>query len=191
MDYLLFNGLYDLFLVYSSIIFSFSNLMSFTFLCFHFLFFLKKGLYFKESKLFISFYGLSVFNLLLSFIFFNNLLFPGLLEFFIRLLFDQKKVLDFFLELKALNYVYFYLNNFLIFIFLSQFLFTVLYLISIYVKVRQIKHFKKYMYLIFIVLITVLTPPDVTTQSVSFAVFIFLFEIYVFLLCLSKKQLIW
>lgn len=191
LDYLLFNELYDLFLVYSSIIFSFSNCTVSIFLFFHFLVFFRKALYFREYKALANFYILSVLNFVLSFTVFNYLLFPGLLKFFIKLFFDHKGLADFFLELKVLNYVYFYLDNFLAFIILSQVLFTVLFLVSIYVKVRQIKHLKKYMHVLFVVLITVLTPPDVATQLVSFIVFIFLFEAYVFLLCLLKKQLIW
>lgn len=190
LDYLLFNEVYDFFCVYSLIIFSFSNYTSLVFLLFHILAFLKKGLYLKEYRIFVNYYLLCIFNSALSFILFNYLLFPSLLEFFIQLIFDQK-VLDLFLELKALDYTRFYFNNFLVFIFLSLLLTTFVFSITIYVKVNQIKHFKRFMYLIFIVFITALIPPDVLIQSISFLMFICIFEIYVFLRCLIKKQLIW
>lgn len=184
-NYFIFTGITELFSIYLTLICAISTSASAILFFFHIFRFLVPALYFFEHKIvsYIFFTSFLLFHF--SSIFFVRVLFPSFLTFFLSLqanrLNNQVQVLQF--EAKIDEYVDFFLSTYTTCVLSFQFIFIIGLVFFCYFKnnLSALRYFRKIIYLIFLILATVLTPPDAFSQLTVFAFFLAVFEVLVFL----------
>lgn len=146
-------------------------------------FFVKPGLYQKERLFFKTLLFMSSLLIFLAFIFCFYLVFPEIINFFIK--FSPKG-----LNLKIdINYYLMLMIN-LIFAFTIAFQIPIIVLALIkfnLINIKKIKKSRPYVYVSAFVLSALLTPPDVLSQVFLAVPMIFLFELGLFLSTCLKK----
>lgn len=178
IEYFIFTEPKEIFLFYISSFIFVSVLFTFPLLIYNIKDYLYTALYKHETiklefiiKYFIKIYILS--NTIIFFIFI-----PIFWNFFSS--FDQNtKLILFFLELSALNYFKFLFS---IFIMSNVLIILLLILLKIFINngITFILDIKKYIYLIFLIFSTVITPPELELQIFIFVFLCLSFEIFIY-----------
>lgn len=132
---------------------------------FNFLVFLTPGLFVHEYKvlknMLLTFFLFSIINLWLL----NNYVLPNLCKFFLNFASDSSYKIDVFFEFKITEYLQFYKDIYYLSVLISQ-SFSIIFLLTSYSsnKKKFVLETRKYFYMLFLVMSTTLTPPDVFSQ---------------------------
>nr|AEP41274.1 SecY [Phytophthora niederhauseri]AEP41275.1 SecY [Phytophthora niederhauseri] len=145
-------------------------------------FFLSKGLYKFENFIFIKFYCFFlIFNFfIINFIF--TIIIPHIWNFLLDLNFSNLYILTIYFEPKINNYFNFIFSSF-IYIFIIFIYFFFLFFLIFYniLKIKIIINLRKFFYLKIILLSALITPPDMINFLLIYLLFIFIFEIFIYI----------
>ncbi len=189
ITHLIFTNPVEVFKISIFIVLLFTFLFWLPYLLWNCLDFIRPALYTKEVKSMKKYISLG-----LLFFLFGNLstyyfCLPTLWDFFSS--FEERtQLIDIVLELKAESYFDFIfdtllLSNFLLF---GNILFFWLLLkISNLPLIQAILSFKKFLYVCFLLIATLLTPPDISSQLLVFGILIILYEFICFCLILYQN----
>ena len=189
--YFIFTDLTEIFSTYIKLTYFITNQMTLFIFIYHLLMFITPGLYkFEYEKIknivLLSFSFWIIFVLLL-----NNMLLPLCWDFFLGFQESTKGSINFFFEAKFNEYLNFYLKFYklclmCICIFISIFICLDFFKIN---KLNLYNKIRKKFYFSFLILSTLITPPDVISQILFSSVFILLFE-FIIVLNLFQKNLV-
>lgn len=188
--YFISTNLLDIFTSYINLSYFISNQITYLYIIYHIITFLTPGFYFKEYKIIKDKYLMFI---KLSFIFlyiFNKLCVPLIFTFFIKL---QKllnsKFFTLYYEAKINEYLNFY---FIIYkwCYIIFFIFICILLLNNYfVKLKKfnfIQYSRKYLYLLFISLSTIISPPEISFQLLISFYIIIIYEIIIISILFKK-----
>ena len=193
-NYFIFTNITELFTTYLKLSYFISNQIIFAYVLINLVYFIAPGLYINEYKFLVFFAKLVLFFWSLSLSFWYYLFAPLMWKFFInfqKLLTEQ--FLNIHFEAKITEYIEFYIK--ICYHCNAQFQVLVcLILFFSYFNTNKhfIKNHRKTCYLLFLLLGTIITPPEIISQIIVFCVLIILFETVVFvhfLLNQTKKPL--
>ena len=99
---------------------------------------------------------------------------------------NSKESINIFFEIQITDYFKFYTEIYHISILVSQF-FVLIFFILIFIKNKTnvVKKTRKFMYSFFLIISTILTPPDIISQVILTSIFIFFYEIIVYVVLLK------
>lgn len=179
--YFIFTNLTDGFLVNLKIVFLFSFLISLPFIFFQIWFFLVPGLFNYEKaflkKVFKTSFFLYLFSIFLSFF----VIIPRIWNFFLRFEVSVELFGSYF-EGRLTEY-FDLICDFYLYIF-TIFQIPLFFIVLLWFDVISINFFtknRKIIYLFFLIIGALVTPPDVISQLLLFLVFFVLFELFIFL----------
>ena len=155
-----------------------SSLFVLSLIIYHFLIFFKPALTSNEYIITKNYLEKSFVFFVFLLIIFNNYLLPIFWNFLLNFqdLYSTKTI-DVYFEGKIEEYISFYTKTcFLLFIINNFCVSLVLILDNIKNKILFIKNSRKILYLIFLIISTTITPPDVFSQLFTFFFFILIFE---------------
>lgn len=184
LKYFIFTNITELFITNIIISIFISTFISTQLLIIQFWFFLSSGLFKFENLKFIKFYIIFV---LLNFIIINIILIkiiPNIFFFFINIneSFSNKYLFNIYFEPNFNNYFNFIFISY-IYIYLVFIYFFILFYI-IFNKIFNIKiliNLRKFFYLKFILISSIISPPDLLNQLFIILLFIIFFEISIFM----------
>nr|YP_010516738.1 SecY-independent transporter protein [Haslea karadagensis]UXN44281.1 SecY-independent transporter protein [Haslea karadagensis] len=182
MLYFIFTNVTEIFTVYLKIIIFVGNHILIIFTLYHITLFLSLGLYKSELKNITFLIKTSFLVFILSVNFFNNILLPLSWSFFLSFQsFSFLKSIDLYFESKLNEYLIFYITSYYLCVTYCQ-IFVLLISFCKYLKnnLNQIKQYRKIIYFSFLVMSTVLTPPDIISQIVLSLNLIFIYELLVY-----------
>nr|UXN44362.1 SecY-independent transporter protein [Haslea karadagensis] len=182
MLYFIFTNVTEIFTVYLKIIIFVGNHILIIFTLYHITLFLSLGLYKSELKNITFLIQTSFLVFILSVNFFNNILLPLSWSFFLSFQsFSFLKSIDLYFESKLNEYLIFYITSYYLCVTYCQ-IFVLLISFCKYLKnnLNQIKQNRKIIYFSFLVMSTVLTPPDIISQIVLSLNLIFIYELLVY-----------
>lgn len=163
-----------------------ATLFTFGLIFYHFLSFVSPSLYIYEFINAKNYILITIFFLLLSTLSLNCYIIPYFWNFFLSFQ-DYNSVINFYFEGKLNEYVEFYIKSYIYFFLLSQLLITIFFFSS---KIKNfslaVKKYRKIMYLFFLILATIFTPPDVFSQLLIFLLSQVFYELLTFFLIYSK-----
>lgn len=181
----------DIFSVYLKVVYLITNQITMFFLIWQGFCYITPALfYFEYKKLrFTLFLG---FGLLCGSIFLlNTYALPFCWQFFSSFQENPSKCVSIFLEIRITEYIAFYIFAYYITVILSQgFLLTFLFLDMLQSKLIFIKKSRKFFYVTFFVLATVMTPPEVISQIMLGCWLIFIYELMIVILILKRFSLV-
>lgn len=152
---------------------------------YHFLMFLSSGLFKSEYFIFKLLIFNSLFLFFLSIFFFHLCILPILWDFF--LIFQEKCGVNVFFESKITEYVSFYTETYILVTLISQFFAIIVFrLLIVKDKIFFIINSRKLIYISFIVISTIITPPDVVSQLCVIFCLSFFYESVVLILLIRK-----
>lgn len=192
-DYFIFTSITELFLIYFELSFFLSNILLYYNIFYNLICFLSSGLYNKEYKYFKIYYFLIYILGIFSIFFTHFLMIPFLINFFLSFqkITTINDYINFYFEAKIYDYLKFYkeicFNNFIN----SQFIAIIissLYIVNSWV-LSKIKANRKYFYFLFLFISTILTPPDIISQIVTYLFVTCFFELSIFLLILKSLNI--
>nr|UXN44322.1 SecY-independent transporter protein [Haslea karadagensis] len=182
MLYFIFTNVTEIFTVYLKIIIFVGNHILIIFTLYHITLFLSLGFYKSELKNITFLIKTSFLVFILSVNFFNNILLPLSWSFFLSFQsFSFLKSIDLYFESKLNEYLIFYITSYYLCVTYCQ-IFVLLISFCKYLKnnLNQIKQYRKIIYFSFLVMSTVLTPPDIISQIVLSLNLIFIYELLVY-----------
>lgn len=188
-NYFIFTNITELFTTYLKLSYFISNQIVFVYILINLVYFVAPGLYINEYKFFIFFAKLVMLFWFLSFLFWYYLFAPLMWKFFVD--FQNtltKELLNVHFEARITEYLEFYIK--ICYHCNLQFQVLVcLILFFSYFKTSKhfIKNYRKTWYLLFLLLGTIITPPEIISQIAVFCVLIILFETVIFTHLLLKK----
>ena len=187
--YFIFTNVTEVFSAYTALIIFMGNQVLILYLCYHTIIFVTLGLYKSEYKNVIFAFKICFFLFFFSIIIFNKILFFSSWNFFLSFQnFINLKSLTLHFEAKLNEYLSFYFKFYYLCIFYFQtFLLLILFISYIQNKFKIIKQFRRFFYYIFIVLSTLLTPPDIFSQITLSCSIIFSYEVLVFCVVFKKN----
>nr|YP_010377452.1 Sec-independent protein translocase component TatC [Hemiaulus sinensis]QYB23188.1 Sec-independent protein translocase component TatC [Hemiaulus sinensis] len=179
--YFISTNLTEIFTTYIQLSCFVSAQLSIFFILYHILFFLAPGLYDFEYKNIKSILLVILCSWLVGFMILNFLILPRTWEFFMSFQNTvNNQAINLYFEAKIIEYVNFYINIYFICVLSCQF-FCVLYILLEILpdKIKFVKKFRKSSYLIFFIIATLITPPDVISQILIAMSFIMIYEIII------------
>nr|AXU39040.1 SecY [Phytophthora sp. 'cadmea'] len=182
LKYFIFTNITEIFITNILIAFFISIFMTIQLSILLIWFFLLKGLYNFENFIFLKFYFIFlIFNLFIINFIFTNII-PHIWNFLINLNFSNLYLLTIYFEPKINNYFNFIFSSFIyiFIIFIYFFLLFILILNNIF-QIKIIITLRKFFYLKIILLSALITPPDIINFLLIGLVFIFFFEIFIFI----------
>lgn len=183
---LIFTNVTDIVNNYFDLLNFVTNQLFFIYFFMQFLKFLSPGLYYFEYTFLYNIYILAIVNWYYLISIFNKSLLPGLLQFFLET--ENNKIIKFYFEAKLVEYTDFYKFFYYTFIVSLQLLLILfIYLVFAALNKKVLKIFRKFFYVMFFLIFTVVTPPDIASQIILFAIFLCFFEAALFLNCFRKK----
>ena len=163
-----------------------ATLFTFGLIFYHFLSFVSPSLYIYEFITAKNYILITIFSLLLSTLSLNCYIIPYFWNFFLSFQ-DYNCVINFYFEGKLNEYIEFYIKSYIYFFLLSQLLITIFFFSS---KIKNfplaVKKYRKIMYLFFLILATIFTPPDVFSQLLVFLLSQVFYELLTFFLIYSE-----
>lgn len=186
--YFIFTNITDLFSTYFSISYFVSNQIFILILSYQIVVFLSPGLFKFEYDLikFVTFVCLSFY--LTSVCLLNNVVLPYLWEFFTSFHSGPSKEVIFF-ESKITEYLYFYMDIYLITIFIGQ-VFAFIFLFLRLSETKQYYKMRKFFYGGFICFATLATPPDIVSQICLSILFVILYELFIVFIIFIKLHIL-
>nr|YP_010516694.1 SecY-independent transporter protein [Haslea provincialis]UXN44237.1 SecY-independent transporter protein [Haslea provincialis] len=182
MLYFIFTDVTEIFAVYFKIIIFLGNHVFIIFILYHAILFLSLGLYKSELKNITFLIQTSLIIFVVSVIFFNKVLLPLSWNFFLSFQsFSFLKSIDLYFESKLNEYLTFYITSYYLCITYCQ-IFVLLISFCKYIKnnLNQIKQYRKIVYFSFLIMSTLLTPPDIVSQIVLSLSLIFVYELLIY-----------
>lgn len=198
VNYFIFTGITELFSTYVFVSKFVTNQVCFIFIMFNFLNFLVPALYPSEYLVFMYLFGQTFIILVISYYFFYKILFPMLLVFFLGFHSNAGKsdVLEEVLknnllhfEARVSEYIDFYVNTYYSCVLNLQLLFFLITILFYFNSTNflGIRYFRKISYVLFLFIATLMTPPDVTSQLITFLFLLIIFEISLFTNCIKNS----
>jgi sec-independent protein translocase protein TatC len=179
--YLIFTDVTEIFSVYTQLVFFVCNQVVFIQLLYHFLLFLAPGLYRFEHTNFKLFFKACVFSWVVSIIFLNQFLLPLSWKFFLDFQ-TPTPTINVYFEGRLNEYFSFYIGLYYICVLNSQLLLIlIICLNSFSTKLGKMKNFRKVFYFVFILISTLITPPDILSQLFLACTTIIIYEFLIFL----------
>ena len=177
--YFIFTDVTELFYTYFRLIFFFSIQITLWYLFYHIFSFLSTALYLQEFKFLSFLFGSGTFFWVFSSFLSSYILIPFGWSFFLGFQFQQ----GFYFEARISEYFEFYSSVYILCLIYCQLL-TLLFLFlnNIEQSGPYIKKYRKLYYYAFLVLSTILTPPDLVSQIFTTILMIFFYEIVLFCL---------
>ena len=178
LNYFIFTSVQEVFVIYINFILFLTQYIVYYVIFYHLICYFSWGLFKFEYKQLKRLFTLSMFLGAYSFLFFQFIIMPAILHFFLS--FHMKIAIGLFFEAKLSEFLIFYKmtfkNCFLIFQFCG-----LLILLTNYFNFtsKLLKITRKPLYLILLIFSTILTPPDVYSQLLSFFLFVCCFELFV------------
>lgn len=188
--YFIATNLTDIFKVYVDIAYFVSFQVFIIIVCCNLFMFFTPALFVYEYKkikfVLVTFFVLTIIGIYLL----NTIILPYSFSFFLAFNKSSSYNVDVFFEFKITEYVQFYKSIYYIIIFLSQF-FSLIFILfdSIKSKIKFILSTRKIFYIIFLLLSTLLTPPDILGQLLSAFILVVYFE-FLIIIIIFKNYLI-
>ena len=154
--------------------------------------FLAPGLYQKEYNKLIKIMFIIIIILLINIILFHKLILPFFWNFFLSFQSSfQNKNINVYFEGKFNEYLNFYISSYItinitINLFLTQFIIIDL----VKNKTKFIKNNRKIFFLLFAIVSTLITPPDIISQIILIILFSILFEITLIIIILKTNYVL-
>ena len=182
--YFIFTDITELFSVYIQLITFISFQICFIYFFYQIYMFVSPALFCQELVFITFFLKLSSFFFIIAIFFFNCILIPLSWNFFLSF---QSSM--FYFEAKLNNYLEFYKNIYFLSIsYCQSFTLLFFFFIDINSKLLYIKKFRKLYYYIFLLLATLISPPDILSQICisfiltciyEFLLFVFFFRTFI------------
>ena len=185
--YFISTDLTDVLSVYINLSYFISIQVAIMAIFYHGLTFLSPGLFLKEYQ-YIKILILNSFSFILVSIFiFNAFVLPHIWSFFLSFNKDSLYAVTIFFESKITEYIRLYKNFYYIVILISQ-LFVLFFFSIEYVKnkIKFVLKTRKLLYFIFLLIATIITPPDIFSQLVVILVLVFIFEFLVLVIIIKN-----
>jgi sec-independent protein translocase protein TatC len=181
-NYFIFTNITEVFLVYFDLLFFLVFQFFVISIIYHLYSFLSFAMFKKEYEFLCFFIKSSLFIWLISLTITTYIVIPFTWKFFLS--YQTLTSIQFFLlhfEAKLKDYLEFYISSYYICIFYFQ-IFTILFLNLNYFKtdLLYIKKFRKLYYFLFLLISTIISPPDIFTQLFLTVFCIMLFESFFF-----------
>ena len=177
--YFIFTDVTEIFSVYIKLVFFFSSQVTFLFFVYHFFSFFAPATFKFEYYYSFKILRIALILWFFSVILVNYFLVPLMWNFFLNFpSFTPVYPISLYFEARLSEYLFFYMKLYYICIFYLQ-IFTILFFFLSYKKITKeyIKKFRKIYYYCFILLSTLLSPPDVLSQILVSFFIISLYEI--------------
>ena len=189
MFYFIFTDVTEIFSAYITLIFFIGNHILILYLCYNTLIFIALGLSKSEYNYLIFIFKTCLFLFLFSIVIFNKVLFSFSWNFFLSFQnLETLNSLTLHFEAKLSEYLNFYLTFYYICtLYFQTFLLLILFFDYFKNELEIIRRFRKFFYYFFVVFSTLVTPPDIFSQTILSLSIIFSFEILVFYLILKKS----
>lgn len=177
--YFIFTDVTELFYTYFNLVFFFSIQITIWYLFYHIVFFLSPALYMQEFKFLSFLFKSSIFFWLFSSFFSSYIIIPFGWSFFLGFQYQQ----GFYFEARISEYFEFYTGLYILcLIYCQLFMLMFLFLNDIQESGPYVKKYRKLYYYVFLVLSTILTPPDLISQIFATILIIVVYEIILFFL---------
>jgi sec-independent protein translocase protein TatC len=185
--YFIATNLTDLFSVYLDLSYFIAFQITIVFGLVQLKLFFLPALYSTERKQFILIYRTCILFWVLSIIFLNKIVLPLCWDFFSKFFNHYNYTVTIFLEIKVTEYLSFFITTYYVTVLLGQ-AFVILFLVINVSKNKLlfIKTTRKLFYLFFLIIATILTPPDVISQLFLSGIFILIFEILIITIILKN-----
>lgn len=189
--YFIATNITDIFSVYLSLTYLVGFQLTSIYFLFHVRDFFMPALYKIERKKLTLSLKLSFVLWLLSLLLLNKVILPFCWNFFTSFQNSSVPSINIFFEIRITEYLSLYVITYYITILIGQ-CFLVLFLLLNILKNKLlfIKNTRKVFYLIFFVLATLVTPPDVISQLVLGSAFILIYELVIVIIITINFQLI-
>nr|YP_010516652.1 SecY-independent transporter protein [Haslea pseudostrearia]UXN44195.1 SecY-independent transporter protein [Haslea pseudostrearia] len=176
--YFIFTDVTEIFAVYFKIIMFLGNHIIIGFSLYHLILFFYLGLYNTEYKKLSFTIKIVITFFLISILFFNKILLPTSWHFFLSFQsFSLLKSINLYFESKLNEYLTFYITSYYVCVCYCQiFVLLIFFLEHIKTQVNKIKQSRKILYYSFIIVSTLITPPDVISQLVLSLSLILIYE---------------
>lgn len=186
---LIFTELSNAFLSYLNLLLIFSFLLTLPFIIYNCITFITPSLYRYEFIFLIYFILSSLILLTFATIFINKIFLPLILQFFFKFELIEYPFSIFF-EGRIDTYFIFIIKIFYLFNIIFQFpiILTILFLLNI-INVKILTNYRKFFYFSFLILASILTPPDIISQILLVIPFILFFEVTIFLFILINNYM--
>jgi len=184
--YFIFTNLTEVFYTYLNLMYFIANNLTCILLIYHILIFLHLGLTLKEYKKFKFIILSSFFSWVFYILYINSYVFKLCLEFFINFQNSNDNSLSFFFEAKFNEYFNFFLLFYKMCLFFYLVIVCILLIFEIYNK-KTLKKTRKIFHFFIFLIATLLTPPDIISQLCFSIIFIFIFEILLYISFLNKN----
>ena len=181
VNYFIFTSITDLFSTHLILSVCITNYLIYFNITYHLICFLKPGLFkeefFKIKRVFYVSICLSLFSFILSHI----LILPIMSKFFLGFGFTKNNYISFYFEANIYSYFMFYKG--ILFNCFVNLQISILFFISFNYYVNNLNEFgktRRFFYFILLILSTLLTPPDLISQMLTFLSAVLLFEAAIF-----------
>lgn len=189
--YFIATNLTDIFSVYLKVVYLIVNQVTMFFLIWQGFCYITPALFYFEYKKLRFTLCLGLGLLCCSVLLLNTYVLPLCWQFFSSFQETPAKCVSVFLEIRITEYLAFYTFAYYVTVVLSQgFLLTFLFLDMLPNKLSFIKKSRKFFYVIFFVLATIMTPPEVISQIMLGCWLIFIYELIIVILILKKLSLV-
>ena len=167
--YFIFTDITEVFYSYTQISLFMGNHIILAYILYHLLLFLSLGLYRYEYNFLFFITKLIFLFWFISIILFSFVALPSLWHFFFSFKdFTLIKSLKFHYEAKLSEFIQFFISVYYVcFIYSQIFTILIIFLNSIKKQLVMLKYFRKFLYYIFIFMITLITPPDIFSQLIT------------------------
>jgi sec-independent protein translocase protein TatC len=189
--YFIFTNLTEVFSTYINLSYFIGNQIFLIYFIYNILIFFAPGMYFYEYKNFLLLFFYCLILWWLSILCLNTVLLPISFNFFFC--FQEtvtNQAFSFHYEARINEYLYLYFKIYYIWCLNSQFL-VFFYLFLEYFKndLKYIKKLRKIFYLVFLIIATIITPPDILSQVMLALSIVCVYEMMIVIIFLRKNFL--
>lgn len=189
--YFIATNITDIFSVYLSLTYLVGFQLTFIYFLFHVQDFFVPALYRAERKNLTLSFRLSFILWLLSLLLLNEIILPFCWNFFTSFQNQSIPSVNIFFEIRITEYLSLYVITYYITILIGQcFLFLFLLLNVLNNKLLFVRNTRKIFYLIFFILATLITPPDVISQLILGSTFILIYELVIVIIIAINFELV-
>ena len=189
--YFIATNVTDIFSVYLSLTYLVGFQLTFIYFLCHIKAFFMPALYKTEQKKLAFFFKLSFLLWLLGLLLLNKAVLPFCWDFFSSFQNPSTYSVNIFFEIRITEYLSLYVMTYYITAFVSQcFLILFLLLSILKKKLLFIRSTRKIFYLIFFVIATLITPPDIISQLILGNTFILMYELVIVIIIIKNFKLI-
>jgi sec-independent protein translocase protein TatC len=189
--YFIATNITDIFSAYLSLAYLVGFQLTFIFSLYHIKTFIIPALYEAEHKKLILFTYLSISLWGFSLLLLNTVVLPFCWNFFSSFQNSSIQSVNIFLEVRVTEYLSFYVLIYYITIFVGQgFVFIFLLIDALKKKLLFVRNTRKIFYVLFFVLATLITPPDVVSQLILGGSFVLVYELVIVIIIVKGFNLV-